>query len=74
MDVAVQAVLEAEMTEAPSAEKSAGVEGRQGYRSNYYSRSLTTRVGTLELRVPRDRAGCFPPRCSSVTSVRRRRW
>ena len=59
MDVAVQAVLEAEMTEALSAEKSARVEGREGYRSGYYSRSLTTRVGTLELRVPRDRAGLF---------------
>src|ERR1700761_8427158 len=59
MDVAVQAVLEAEMTETLSAEKSARVEGRQGYRSGYYSRSLTTRVGTLELRVPRDRAGLF---------------
>src|ERR1700753_3211387 len=57
MDVAVQAVLEAEMTEALSAEKSARVEGRQGYRSGYHSRSLTTRVGTLELRVPRDRSG-----------------
>ena len=55
MDVAVQAVLEAEMTEALSAEKSARVDGRQGYRSGYYSRSLVTRVGTLELRVPRDR-------------------
>src|SRR6201996_2014667 len=59
MDVAVQAVLEAEMTEVLSAEKSARVDGRQGYRSGYYSRSLTTRVGTLELRVPRDRAGLF---------------
>jgi hypothetical protein len=59
MDVAVQAVLEAEMTEALSAEKSARVDGRQGYRSGYYSRSLVTRVGTLELRVPRDRSGLF---------------
>ena len=59
MDVAVQAVLEAEMTEALSAEKSARVDGRQGYRSGYYSRSLVTRVGTLDLRVPRDRSGLF---------------
>ena len=55
----MQAVLEAEMTEALSAEKSARVDGRQGYRSGYYSRSLVTRVGTLELRVPRDRSGLF---------------
>ena len=59
MNVAVQAVLEAEMTDALSAEKGARVDARQGYRSGYYARSLTTRVGTLELRVPRDRAGLF---------------
>ena len=29
------------------------------YRSGYYSRSLITRVGTLELRVPQDRMGRF---------------
>ena len=28
---------------------------RTGYRSGYYSRGLVTRVGKLELRVPRDR-------------------
>jgi putative transposase len=32
---------------------------RLGYRSGYYSRSLITRVGTLELRVPQDRDGRF---------------
>jgi putative transposase len=55
MDVAVQAVPEAEMREALSGEKSARVDSRPGYRSGYYSRSLVTPVGTLELRVPRDR-------------------
>ena len=33
--------------------------GRQGYRSGYYGRTLITRVGKLELRVPQDRAGRF---------------
>ena len=55
----VQAALEAEMTEALSAEKGERTEGRLGYRSGYYSRALITRVGTLELRVPQDRAGRF---------------
>ena len=32
---------------------------RLGYRAGYYSRSLITRVGTLELRVPQDRQGRF---------------
>ena len=55
----VQAALEAVMTEALSAEKGERTDGRLGYRSGYYSRALITRVGTLELRVPQDRAGRF---------------
>jgi len=35
------------------------IETRLSYRSGYYSRSLITRVGTLELRVPQDRMGRF---------------
>ena len=30
-----------------------------GYRAGYYPRGLVTRVGKLELRVPRDREGRF---------------
>jgi putative transposase len=55
----VQEALEAEMTEALGAAKGERTEGRLSYRSGYYSRSLITRVGTLELRVPQDRAGRF---------------
>src|SRR5436189_2479610 len=56
---ALQEVLEAEMTEALGAEKGERAWGRQGYRSGYYGRTLITRVGKLELRVPQDRAGRF---------------
>ena len=56
---ALQEVLEAEMTEALGAEKGERAVGRQGYRSGYYGRTLITRVGNLELRVPQDRAGRF---------------
>src|SRR5439155_110281 len=56
---ALQEVLEAEMVEALGAEKSERTAGRQGYRSGYYGRTLITRVGKLELRVPQDRAGRF---------------
>src|SRR3977135_1080852 len=52
---ALQEVLEAEMTEALGAEKGERAAGRQGYRSGYYGRTLITRVGKLELRVPQDR-------------------
>jgi putative transposase len=55
----VQAALEAEMTEAIGAAKGERTEARLAYRSGYYSRSLITRVGTLELRVPQDRLGRF---------------
>src|SRR6059058_3705373 len=47
------------MVEALGAEKSERTAGRQGYRSGYYGRTLITRVGKLELRVPQDRAGRF---------------
>lgn len=56
---AVQEFLEAEMNEALQAGRGERTPGRLGYRSGYYSRSLTTRVGTLELRVPQDRDGRF---------------
>jgi putative transposase len=59
MQIAVQEVLEAEMNEALGATKSERNSTRLGYRSGYYPRKLITRVGTIELRVPQDRAGRF---------------
>jgi transposase-like protein len=55
----VQQVLEAEMDEALGAQKSERTGERVGYRSGYYNRTLITRVGKLELRVPQDRQGRF---------------
>jgi putative transposase len=55
----LQEMLEAEMTEALGAAKGARTTGRNGYRSGYYGRSLITRVGKLELRIPQDRTGQF---------------
>jgi putative transposase len=55
----VQDVLEAEMDETVGAEKSERTGSRRGYRSGYYGRTLVTRVGKLELRVPQDRQGRF---------------
>jgi putative transposase len=55
----IQEFLEAEMAQAVGAEKGERVEGRLSYRSGYYTRSLVTRVGKLELRVPQDRQGRF---------------
>jgi putative transposase len=55
----VQQVLEAEMEETLQAGKGEGTAERQGYRSGSYSRTLVTRVGKLELRIPQDRQGRF---------------
>src|SRR5215472_2819676 len=59
LEALLQAALEAEMTEAIGAEKGERTATRLSYRSGYYNRSLITRVGTLELRVPQDRLGRF---------------
>lgn len=59
LETTVQQVLEAEMDEALGAGKSERTGERRGYRSGHYGRKLTTRVGTLELRVPQDRGGLF---------------
>ncbi len=55
----LQEVLEAEMTAAVGAGPGERTTDRVGYRSGYYSRGLVTRIGKLELRVPRDREGRF---------------
>jgi transposase-like protein len=70
---ALEEVLEAEMTAALGAEKGERPAGRMGYRSGYYGRTLITRIGKLELRVPQAPGGSRPS-CSSATSVRSGRW
>lgn len=59
MQTLLQEALEAEMERTLLAGKSERTAGRLGYRSGYYTRSLVTRVGKLELRVPQDRQGRF---------------
>ena len=55
----VQQVLEAEMTSFLAAETYERTPGRRGYRNGYKPRVLKTRVGELELLVPKDRDGEF---------------
>ena len=52
-------LLQAEMTAHLGAGPSEQTEQRRGYRNGSYTRKLTTRVGTLELEVPRERKGTF---------------
>lgn len=62
---AVKAVLEeilaSEIAAHLGAAPSERTEGRRGYRNGSYTRGLKTRVGELEVTVPRDRAGTFRP-------------
>jgi len=59
VNVAVQEILEAEMDETLGAGRYERSSARTGWRSGYYNRTLVTRVGKLELRVPQDRNGRF---------------
>jgi len=55
----VQELLELEFTEHVGALPYERTASRQGYRNGCRERQLHTRVGTLTLRVPRDREGRF---------------
>ena len=55
----VQQVLEAEMTSFLGAESYERNGERRGWRNGYKPRMLKTRVGELELMVPKDRDGEF---------------
>jgi transposase-like protein len=55
----MQEMLEAEMAETLGVAKHERSAMRRGYRSGYYDRSLITRLGKIELRVPQDRDGRF---------------
>lgn len=55
----VQEMLETEMTAHLGAELYERTAGRTGQRNGYKPRQLQTRVGTLTLLVPQDRAGTF---------------
>ena len=56
---ALQAILEVEMTAHLGAAPYERGPQRTGYRNGFKPRTLTTRVGALELRIPQDRDGTF---------------
>jgi len=59
MQPVIQELLESEFSDFLGAEVYERSSERRGLRAGHYSRSLVTRVGRIELRVPRDRAGEF---------------
>jgi len=52
-------ILQAQATEQLEAEPYERTDGRKGYRNGMYPHKLTTRVGTITLRIPRFRDGRF---------------
>src|SRR5437016_10641796 len=59
--VMTQALMELEVAQHLGAERYQRSPERQGERNGYRDRQWDTRVGTLELRVPRVRDGSFFP-------------
>src|SRR6056297_108618 len=57
--VTLQEIMVEELTAFLEAGKYERTEGRNGYRNGYKPRILNTRVGRLELQVPKDRDGQF---------------
>lgn len=55
----LQNILEHEISEHVSADRYERTDSRNGYRNGSYSRVVKTRVGRLELSIPRDREGNF---------------
>ena len=55
----VQEILESEISEQLNAAPYERSKERRGYRAGYYERSMQTRIGKIELRVPQDRRGEF---------------
>ena len=57
----VHDVIETEFADPVGAARYERTAERRGVRNGYRTRRLTTRVGSLALRIPRDRAGQFQP-------------
>jgi transposase-like protein len=57
----IQETLERDFAQMVGAERHERSHARRGWRNGHRARRFLTRVGTLELRVPRDRAGQFRP-------------
>ena len=70
----IQEFLEAEMAEAVGAEKGERIEGDLATAATITPRSLVTRVGKLELRVPQDRNGRFSTEIRALSAQRRSWW
>jgi putative transposase len=69
LKVLTQAIMEAEVSELVGAERFERSKERKNYRNGYRSREWDTRVGTIELQIPKLRKGSYFP---SLLEPRRR--
>ena len=67
--VLAQALMDVEVTELVGAERHERTDERTGYRNGSRTRNWDTRVGTIELSVPKVRSGSYYP---SLLQSRRR--
>ncbi len=72
--VTTKPLLELEVTQRLGADRYQRSPERQGERIGYRDWNWDTRVGMLELRVPRVRDGSFFPGCPSRASEPSGRW
>jgi len=59
VEVVLNQILEAQVTESLGADRHERTEERQGYRNGFRPRTLYTRVGPVTLQVPQTRDGSF---------------
>jgi hypothetical protein len=75
--VLAQAVMETEVSTQIGAAPYERSSERSAYRNGYRTRRWDTRVGTIELKIPKVTAGAYSPRCWSPAGEPRRpctRW
>ncbi len=72
--VLTQALLEAEVTAHVGAGRHERTPERMGQRNGYRERQWDTRVGTIDLKVPRVRDGATSRACWSRAVARSGRW
>jgi putative transposase len=69
-----EALMELEVTQYVGAERHERTPERTGQRNGYREREWDTRVGTLELRVPRVRDGGYVPSLLDRDDALNERW
>ena len=73
-EAVVQLLMEADVEGAIGAGRHERTADRQTYRNGFRDRALDTRLGTLQLRIPKLRQGSYFPLFLNAGRPPRRRW